>query len=64
MHLWPFISTTSLTIPVGIPFFNSSFHDDYTLPMAANVIVSVPVLIVFLIFQKQTIKGMSFTGLK
>jgi multiple sugar transport system permease protein len=65
--LWPFISTTSpniMTIPVGIPFFNSSFHDDYTLPMAANVIVSVPVLIVFLIFQKQIIKGMSFTGLK
>lgn len=65
--LWPFISTTSpniMTIPVGIPFFNSSFHDDYTLPMAANVVVSVPVLIVFLIFQKQIIKGMSFTGLK
>ncbi|GGJ08419.1 sugar ABC transporter permease [Alicyclobacillus cellulosilyticus] len=65
--LWPFISTTSpqiMTIPVGIPFFNSSYHTDYTLPMAANVVVSVPVLVAFLLFQKQIIKGISFTGLK
>ncbi|MDM5328435.1 carbohydrate ABC transporter permease [Neobacillus sp. CF12] len=65
--LWPFISITSadkMTIPVGIPFFNSGFVVDYTIPMAANVIVSIPVLIVFLIFQKQIIKGISFTGIK
>jgi multiple sugar transport system permease protein len=65
--IWPFISVTSaekMTIPVGIPFFNSAFSIDYTIPMAANVIVSVPVVIAFLIFQKQIIKGISFTGIK
>jgi multiple sugar transport system permease protein len=65
--IWPFISITSaekMTIPVGIPFFNSTFSVDYTIPMAANVIVSIPVVIAFLLFQKQIIKGISFTGIK
>jgi multiple sugar transport system permease protein len=65
--LWPFIDITNpkiMTIPVGIPFFDSGYHVDITLPMAANVIVSIPVLIAFLIFQKQIIRGISFTGLK
>lgn len=65
--LWPFIEVTNpniMTIPVGIPFFDSAYHVDYTLPMAANVIVSIPVLIAFVIFQKQIVRGISFTGLK
>lgn len=65
--IWPFIAITSadkMTVPVGIPFFNAGFTVDYTIPMAANVIVSVPVIIVFLMFQKQIIKGISFTGIK
>lgn len=65
--LWPFIDITNqniMTIPVGIPFFNSGYHIDFTLPMAANVAVSIPVLIAFLFFQKQIIRGISFTGLK
>lgn len=65
--LWPFIDINNpniMTIPVGIPFFDSGYHIDYTLPMAANMIVSIPVLIAFLFFQKQIIKGISFTGIK
>jgi len=65
--IWPFISITDavkMTIPIGIPFFNSEYNADYTIPMAANVIVSVPAVIVFLIFQKQIIKGVSFSGIK
>ncbi|MFC0471774.1 carbohydrate ABC transporter permease [Halalkalibacter kiskunsagensis] len=65
--LWPFIAITSankMTVPIGIPYFNAGFTVDYTIPMAANVIVSIPVIIVFLIFQKQIIKGISFTGIK
>jgi multiple sugar transport system permease protein len=65
--IWPFISITSaekMTVPIGIPFFNAGFSVDYTIPMAVNVVVSIPVIIVFLIFQKQIIKGISFTGIK
>jgi multiple sugar transport system permease protein len=65
--IWPFIAISSpeyMTIPIGIPYFNSGYSQDYTLPMAANVIASVPVLIAFFVFQKQIIKGISFTGIK
>lgn len=65
--LWPYISIVSpgiMTVPVGIPFFNSTYHTDYTLPATANVIVSIPVIIVYLIFQRQVVKGFTFSGLK
>jgi multiple sugar transport system permease protein len=65
--LWPYISIVSphlMTVPVGIPFFNSTYHTDYTLPAAGNVIVSLPVIIVYLIFQRQITKGFAFSSLK
>lgn len=65
--LWPYLSILSeelYTLPVGIPVFNSSYSQNYVLPMTANAIASIPVIIVFLIFQKQIIKGISFTGIK
>lgn len=65
--LWPYISITSpniMTVPVGIPFFNSSYHTDYTLPATADVIVSIPVFVVYMLFQKNIIKGFAFSGLK
>ncbi|MFD1449151.1 carbohydrate ABC transporter permease [Oceanobacillus profundus] len=65
--LWPYLSILSeelYTLPVGLPVFNSSYSQAYVLPMTANAIASIPVIIVFLIFQKQIIKGISFTGLK
>lgn len=65
--LWPFISITKpsvMTIPVGIPFFNSQYSSDMARPMAANVLASVPVLVAFFIFQKNIIKGISLTGIK
>ncbi|MFD1849338.1 carbohydrate ABC transporter permease [Oceanobacillus bengalensis] len=65
--LWPYLSILSeelYTLPVGLPVFNSSYSQAYVLPMTANAIASIPVIIVFLLFQKQIIKGISFTGLK
>ncbi|WP_083520713.1 carbohydrate ABC transporter permease [Alicyclobacillus kakegawensis] len=65
--LWPYISITSpnvMTVPVGIPFFNSSYHTDYTLPATADVIVSIPVFIVYVLFQRHIIRGFAFSGLK
>jgi len=32
--------------------------------MAINSLVSIPMVVVFLIFEKQFVKGLSFTGLK
>ncbi|WP_226036104.1 carbohydrate ABC transporter permease [Aquibacillus saliphilus] len=65
--LWPLLvaqETSMMTLPVGIPTFQSNFATDLAVPMASNVIASVPALIVFLIFQKHIIKGISMTGIK
>ncbi|WP_373895465.1 carbohydrate ABC transporter permease [Virgibacillus sp. CBA3643] len=65
--LWPFLAIVSedlYTLPIGIPTFNSTYTTSYMLPMTVNAIASIPVIIAFLVFEKQIVKGVSFTGLK
>jgi multiple sugar transport system permease protein len=65
--LWPFLCVTSdtlYTIPLGIPIFNSNYTNGYVLPMTVNSIASIPVIIVFIIFEKQIIKGVTMSGIK
>lgn len=63
--LWPFISVTDpkiMTIPVGLPVFKSQYFSTQSLPMAASAITSIPIIVVFFIFQKYIVKGIAFTG--
>jgi multiple sugar transport system permease protein len=63
--LWPFISVTDpkiMTIPVGLPVFKSQYMTEQALPMAASALTSIPILVIFFIFQKYIVKGISFTG--
>lgn len=65
--LWPYLAILSenlYTLPVGLPVLNSAYSQAYVLPMTANAIASIPVIIIFLIFEKQIVRGISFTGLK
>ncbi|RSL33680.1 carbohydrate ABC transporter permease [Salibacterium salarium] len=65
--LWPFLAIVSeelYTLPIGIPSFNSTYSTTYVLPMTVNAVASIPVIIAFLIFEKQIVKGVSFTGIK
>lgn len=65
--LWPLLvaqDTSMMTLPVGIPTFQSNFATDLAVPMASNLIASLPALVVFLIFQRHIIKGIATTGLK
>lgn len=65
--LWPVIAIESpemRTIPVGLSFFSYENFNQYELVMAGATLAVVPVLIVFAIFQKQIIKGITLTGIK
>lgn len=65
--LWPYLSIVSenlYTLPVGIPIFNSAYSETYVLPMTVNALASLPVILAFLVFEKQIIKGISFSGIK
>ncbi|MCZ8511599.1 carbohydrate ABC transporter permease [Paenibacillus filicis] len=65
--LWPYLSITSeelFTLPVGIPTLLSNYTVDYVTPMTVNAIASIPVIVTFMIFEKQIVQGISFTGIK
>jgi multiple sugar transport system permease protein len=66
-YLWPLIvlnDEEKMTIPLAIVFFNGQNVVNYNVVMSAAVLIMIPVVIVFLIFQKQFIKGLTLTGFK
>jgi multiple sugar transport system permease protein len=52
------------TVQLALSEFQEQFTNDWSLLMAAVVISSIPVLILFLIGQKQFIQGIGSTGIK
>ena len=52
------------TVQLALSEFQEQFTSDWSLLMAAVVIATVPVLILFLIGQKQFIQGIGSTGIK
>lgn len=64
---WPLIVTTTqdmYTTELGLAMFQKAFFIEYALIMAGAVVTSAPLIIVFLIFQKNIISGITLTGLK
>lgn len=65
--LWPLIVTRTAdmrTLPVGIAFFSTEAGSAYELIMTAAALATIPVLVIFAIFQRQIIRGIALTGLK
>ncbi len=52
------------TLQIGLRMFIGQFSSEYGLIMAASVISLIPVLIVFLIFQRYFVEGIAATGVK
>jgi multiple sugar transport system permease protein len=65
--IWPFIAITNtnmMTIPVGLANVQSAYGIHYAQIMASAVLGGLPLLIVFMFFQKQIVQGIAGTGLK
>ena len=65
--IWPFVVTTARslqTIPVGLSTVNSFYGAQYAQIMALAILGALPLLIAFLLFQRQIVQGISNTGLK
>jgi len=66
-YIWPLIVSSAremLTLPVGLGFFSGEAGADWHLIMTANTLSVVPLLAVFVVFQRQIIEGIALTGLK
>lgn len=65
---WPLIvisSTEMATPPLGIMFFrNEEVGDDYGAMMAATVMITAPLVVMFLLAQQKFIEGITFTGVR
>ncbi|WP_442291203.1 carbohydrate ABC transporter permease [Terrabacter sp. 2RAF25] len=66
--LWPLVVAQSeerYTLPVALALYSTGQNStNYGLLLAGATVVIVPILVVFLIFQKRFIEGIATTGLK
>ena len=65
--LWPLIVVTDkarYTLPVGLRFFLSDYASYYNELMVGSLLALIPVIVVFLVFQRQFIQGVVSSGLK
>lgn len=65
--MWPLIvvnTHTKYTLPVGLAYFQGIHGTDWTLLMAASMMMILPILIVFLFNQRFFVEGIKLTGIK
>lgn len=65
--LWPMLVVQTqklITLPLGLATFGNQYYTRYNYVMAGAVLAVIPVVVVYAIFQKQIIKGMTLSGLK
>lgn len=65
--LWPVLLTSSddmYTLPVGLNSFYNQYNAYWNSTLAGVMMLTLPILLVFVIFQKQFIKGVATTGIK
>ena len=64
--LWPLIITSSdwyKTLPLGIYMFNGQYGTDWSGLMSAAAIAIIPSFLIFLLFQRYLVEGISLTGM-
>ena len=64
---WPLIIVSSpdkYTAPLGLALFVVEKRTEWDVLFAGSVIATLPMIVVFLIFQRQFIQGISVTGMK
>jgi multiple sugar transport system permease protein len=66
-YLWPMIVLQRVevrTLPVILTWYNSTHTGQGALVMAATVLIMVPILLVFVSFQRWVVRGFTMTGFK
>jgi len=66
-YLWPLIVITThekRTLPLLLTWYNTQHGTRYDLTMAASVLIMLPILAAYLIFQRWIVRGIAMTGFK
>ena len=65
--LWPLISISdqsNYTLQLGLLTYQGQHHTEWAAVMATNVMVTVPLLVVFLLGQRHFVRSLTFSGVK
>jgi multiple sugar transport system permease protein len=65
--LWPLVVSTyaeSMPLSAGLATIQGQNSTNYPVLMAASLLASAPILILFLVMQRRVIDGIAFSGLK
>ena len=65
--VWPLIviqSSRMRTVPLIMAVLNGQFGGNFAMMMAGALVVTLPILVVFLIFQRQFIRGVFLTSIR
>lgn len=54
----------SVTIPTGLLAFSSRYHTDYGLLFSALSIVTLPMIVIYVVFNRQIVEGITAGSLK
>jgi hypothetical protein len=66
-YLWPLVVTNTpemRTVQLGLALFRGQFGTDWALLMAANVVATLPVVVVFLVAQRFFVQTAAFEGFR
>ena len=66
-YLWPLLCAMSenlFTLPIGIPTFAGTYSVDYVQPLTASMVASLPMIIMYIIFERQIVAGITSGAVK
>ena len=58
------MSESLFTLPIGIPTFAGTYTVDYVRPLTASMVASLPIIIIYIIFEKQIVAGITAGAVK
>ena len=66
-YLWPLIVTNNVkmrTLPIGLKYLVQETASEYQILMAASLLAIIPILIVYMLMEKEFVQSITLTGLK
>ena len=66
-YVWPLLCAMSeslFTLPIGIPTFSGTYTVDYVMPLTASMVASLPMIVIYIIFEKQIVAGITSGAVK
>lgn len=65
--MWPLIvlrSPEKFTLPIGLQWFKGEYYTLYSIVLAGSIFNSLPIIVIFFLFQRYFIRSVAMTGLK